>query len=64
MGTPRGPNVRQYADPMTKRTVNVSLFLSPIEDEALVRVAKQRRTMSKAETIRALILEADQKKGQ
>ena len=48
------PSARRYSDPMTKRNVNVSLWLNGYEDEALSLVAK-RRGMNKSETIRALI---------
>jgi hypothetical protein len=65
MGAPKGAGTRHYVDPMTKRSINVSLYLNGIEDEALTRVAKRRNCASKAECLRALILEADQdRKGQ
>lgn len=51
------PTARKYVDPMTKRNVNVSLWLNGYEDEALSLVAK-RRGMNKSDTIRTLVLEA------
>ena len=63
MGT---PTARKFVvDPMTKRSINVSLWLNGYEDEALSLVAK-RRDMNKSEAIRTLILEAAAllKKGQ
>jgi|HubBroStandDraft_5_1064220.scaffolds.fasta_scaffold1610466_2 hypothetical protein len=47
MGT---PSARRYGDPLTKRSVNVSLWLNATEDEALALVAK-RRGMNKSEAI-------------
>jgi len=60
MGTPRGPGVRRYLDPMQKRYA-VAISLNPAEDDALARIAKARGLMSKSQAVQALILEADSK---
>jgi macrodomain Ter protein organizer (MatP/YcbG family) len=57
MGAPKGAGTRHYVDPMTKRSINRSVYLNGIEDEALSLVAR-RRSMNVSDTIRALILEA------
>lgn len=57
MGAPRGAGARRYDDPMTKRSINRSVYLNGLEDEALSLVAR-RRGLNVSDTIRALIVEA------